>query len=62
MVRLAKVFARPLNKADPGCEVVMDKFGDVRDNAGLDSERLIEDSELYDCDLDVMGIVRLSTF
>ena len=62
VVRDARVFARPLNKVDPGGEAVKDMFEDGNGGSEVEGEMGFEESELYDCDLDEMGTIRLFSF
>lgn len=57
-MRAANVFERPRNKAEPEVGVACDTVEVPGGNEVCDGEAVTELSELYDCDLEVMGIVR----
>lgn len=61
-MRAASVFARPLNNVDPEDEGGGGGFIAPGGNEHWDGERLDEVSELRDCDLEVMGTVKLLIF
>lgn len=58
----ANVFARPLNKVDPGGKAAKDMFDDGCCGSEVVGEIGVDESELYDGDLDVMGTMRLFSF
>lgn len=58
-MRAANVFARPLNNADPEADEDGGGFMAPGGNEDWDGDMLDDVSELNDCDLEVMGTVRL---
>ena len=58
-MRAAKVFARPLNRVETDEEAARGDAAAGKETAGREGERLDEESELYDCDLDEIGTVKL---
>ncbi len=61
-MRDANVFARPLSNVDPGGEAANEIFDDGKGASEIEGEMGVEESELYDCDLDVIGTIRLFSF
>ena len=64
VVREARVFARPLKSATPDDddEAGAGTLGADTPNVVLPGDRLDDESELRDCDLDVIGTVRFLMF
>lgn len=61
-MRDASVFARPLNRADPEDKVAGGKLDACGGKLGLAGDKLEDESELKDWDLDDIGTVRLLRF
>lgn len=61
-MRAANVFDRPLKRVEPVEGAARGEVALGNENEGREGERLGEESELYDCDLDEMGTVRLCKF
>ena len=62
VVRAANVFDRPLKSVEPDEGAAIGDVAAGNENEGRDGERLEEESELYDCDLDEIGTVKLCRF
>lgn len=60
-MRAAKVFERPLKSVEPDEGAARGDVAAGNENEGPEGEGLEEESELYDCDLDEIGTVKLST-
>lgn len=58
-MRAAKVFERPLKSVEPDEGAARGDVAVGNENEGPEGERLEEESELYECDLDEMGTVEL---
>lgn len=56
---VAKVFARPRKIVEPDAGAVAGKAIPGTGGPGLDADRLEDESELYDWDLELIGTVRL---
>lgn len=59
VVRAANVFERPLKSVEPEEGAARGDVAVGNENEGAKGERLDEESELYECDLDEMGTVKL---
>lgn len=55
----AKVFERPRKSVEPEEGAATGDVAVGNENKGPEGERLEEESELYECDLDEMGTVKL---
>lgn len=62
VVRAANVFERPLKSVEPDEGAARGDVAAGNENEGCVGERLAEESELYEFDLDEIGTVKLCRF